>query len=222
MHKIFVDERNSCGETVRVGSLPSVRVLELRFVDVRHLGIENQPAGPVFPNLESLKVSDCYRPENLGSSAVSFQNLTTLEVYSCHGLKCLAPSSVAKSLVQLTKLTVIGCKEIVVLVAGNEDEDDDTENEIAFSRLQCLELWLLQSLQGFCSGNCTAKLPLSITVDVRNCPIQLKISPDGVPIAESLNITNEDEDDADGDEDADGDGDEDGMKMEMEIEDTCS
>ncbi|XP_061988807.1 probable disease resistance protein At4g27220 [Rosa rugosa] len=209
MPKIFVDERNSCGETVRVRSLPSVRVLELWDVDVRHLRIENQPAGPVFPNLESLNVSDCYRLENLVSSAVSFQNLTKLEVYKCDGLKCLAPSSVAKSLVQLTNLTVAHCTEIEVLVAGNEDEDDDTENEIAFSRLQYLELYWLQSLQGFCSRNCTAKLPLSITVVVVDCPIQLKISPDGVPIAESLNITNEDEDgDADGD--AEGDGDEDG------------
>ncbi|KAM5572737.1 putative disease resistance protein [Rosa sericea] len=223
MPKIFVDERNGCGETVRVGSLPRVRVLELRDVDVRHLGIENQPAGPVFPNLESLNVSDCYRLENLASSPVSFQNLTKLEVYRCDGLKCLAPFSVAKSLVQLTNLKVTHCKEIVVLVAGNEDEDedDDTENEIAFSRLQYLKLYWLQSLQGFCSRNCSVKLPLSITVDVINCPIQLKISPHGVPIAESLNITNEDGDaDGDEDEDADGDGDADGMKMEMEIEDT--
>ncbi|PRQ18026.1 putative leucine-rich repeat domain, L domain-containing protein [Rosa chinensis] len=185
MAKIFVDERNGCGETVRVGSLPRVRVLGLSSVDVRHIGIENQPGGPVFPNLESLNVSHCLRLENLVSSAVSFQNLTTLEVHGCDGLKCLAPSSVAKSLVQLTNLTVRFCKEIVVLVAGNEDEDDDTENEIAFSRLQYLTLDRLYSLQGFCSRNCTAKLPLSITVDVNYCPIQLKISPDGVPIAES-------------------------------------
>lgn len=175
-------------DAVGSGTLPRVRILKLYEMDgLMHLGNDNSESGPVlFPNLEILEVQVCKRLKSLGSSpAISFRNLTSLTVISCNGLEYLATYSVAKSLVQLTTLKVLFCESILVIVASNDEDDAAAAaagnmNEIAFSRLQHLALWRLPRLQGFCSGNCTVKFPSSMTLQVRGCPIKLKISPDGM------------------------------------------
>ncbi|XP_062012606.1 disease resistance protein At4g27190-like isoform X2 [Rosa rugosa] len=187
---IFVNQGISTGEEkhddgVRSGGLPRVRILSLESMDeLMHLGNDNSQS-LLFPNLETLKVSLCTRLRSLESYAIFFRNLTTLTIFACDGLGYLTSYSVAKSLVQLTTLEVIRCDRIVVIVSSNGDDDADAAgNEIAFSRLQHLELTGLPSLQGFCSGNCTLKFPSSITLEVEDCPIKLKISPEGVLVTE--------------------------------------
>ncbi|KAM5572908.1 hypothetical protein ABKV19_012789 [Rosa sericea] len=112
----------------------------------------------------------------------SFPNLTTLRVEWCHGLEYLTSYSVAKSLMQLTTLQVSWCKGLRAIIGASNEDDHDTGGtcEIAFSRLQHLTLVRLPRLQGFCSGNCIVKLPSSTELGVFDCPIELKISSEGV------------------------------------------
>lgn len=108
------------------------------------------------------------------TSAISFQNLTTLEVVGCHRLKSLTNYSVAKTLMQLRKMTLVNCKRMTKIVETSDGEDA-AGNEIAFSRLLHLELSSLPILKDFCSGNCIVKFPQLKTFFVSNCP-ELKIS----------------------------------------------
>lgn len=96
-------------------------------------------------------------------------------------------------------MQVEDCKRIVVIVANNRDDDDDAGNEITFRLLQHLKLSNLTSLRRFCSGNCIVKFPSSINLDVTNCLIELKISPDGVlqshPIPQRVQIAQKKDED---------------------------
>ncbi|KAB2612306.1 disease resistance protein [Pyrus ussuriensis x Pyrus communis] len=192
---------SSRGEIHEVETLPYVKLLWLiDMPELIHLGKENfQPGDPVFPNLEFLCVHKCGRLENLASTLISFQNLTTLNIWSCHGLRYLIPYSVAKNLQQLKKLVVDNCQRMVEIVASN---GDDPENEITFSSLQHLELSDLPSLQGFCKGNCIFKVPPLKTFIVKDCHlIELTISPDGLlqsdPRLEIAKETDDEENDRD-------------------------
>nr|XP_028964691.1 probable disease resistance protein At4g27220 [Malus domestica] len=186
---------SSSGEIHEVKTLPRVKVLGLgNMPELIHLGRENsQPGGPVFPNLEFLRLEKCSRLDNLASTLISFWNLTTLTILDCHRLQYLIPHSVAKNLQQLKKLVVKSCERMVEIVASNED---DSENEITFSCLEHLELSGLPSLQGFCKGNCIFKVPSLPNLIVEDC--QLKISPDGLlqsdPRPKRLQIAEETDD----------------------------
>ncbi|KAB2612303.1 disease resistance protein [Pyrus ussuriensis x Pyrus communis] len=191
---------SSSGEIHEVKTLPRVKGLWLgNMPELIHLGKENsQPGGPVFPNLEFLCLEKCGRLENLASTLISFRNITALTIWSCHGLQYLIPYSVAKDLQQLRELDVRYCERMVEIVASN---GDDSENEITYSCLKHLQLSGLPSLQGFCTGNCTFKVPSLLSKDliVKKCQlIQLKISPDGLlqsdPRPERLQIAEETDD----------------------------
>ncbi|CAB4271965.1 unnamed protein product [Prunus armeniaca] len=149
--------------------------------ELMHLGIGNDNSESVFPNLEILNVNNCGRLKNLTSSIISFRNLTTLHVANCEGLKYLTTYSVAKCLHKLKSLEVENCESMIEIVASNEDEEDSRNYyEIAFSCLQHLKLYYLPSLRGCCSsGNCTVRVPSLNSLIVKECLIELEISPDG-------------------------------------------
>ncbi|GKV47956.1 hypothetical protein SLEP1_g54804, partial [Rubroshorea leprosula] len=121
----------------------------------------------VFYNLKTLEVLQCSNLKNLVPSFVSFKNLTTLEVSACHELINLIEYSTAKSMVQLTKMSISKCqmlKEIVACV-GEEVKDG-----IAFIQLKYLLLRGLPRLASFCSGNCGFELTSLEEVIVMGCP----------------------------------------------------
>ncbi|KAM5553557.1 hypothetical protein ABKV19_025668 [Rosa sericea] len=171
---------------------------ELRLVGMyklMHLGQDDEednsqsaPRIPNFPNLQILLVNDCHSLRNLRSSAISFNNLTTLQVSFCKGLKYLITYSMAKSLMQLTTLEVEDCLRLVEIVGS--DGDDDSRQEITFRRLKHLKLSILPRLQRFCSGNCNAKFP-SLESSTMSNRLKLKIFP---AHDETLQLTNEDTD----------------------------
>ncbi|CAN6583078.1 unnamed protein product [Malus baccata var. baccata] len=159
-------------------SFPHISVLQLYGMEkLTHLRNENFPgAGPVFPNLKVLLVVVCSELKEIGSSAIPFQNLTTLVVYGCHSLKYLATYPIAKTLKRLREMTVGECKRIREIGATTSDGDDaGNDGEISFCQLQSLQLYLLPSLQDFFSGNCIVKFPSLKTVNIYNCP-KLKIN----------------------------------------------
>ncbi|XP_061989737.1 uncharacterized protein LOC133708286 isoform X2 [Rosa rugosa] len=181
--------------------LPHLKELRLvRMEKLMHLGQDDDednsqsaPRIPNFPNLQILYVNGCHSLRNLRSSAIAFNNLTSLEVSHCKGLKYLITYSMAKSLTQLTKLEVEWCPRLVEIVGS--DGDDDSRHEITFRRLKHLKLFRLPRLQGFCSGNCIAKFPTLETSSMSN-RLKLKIF---TAHDQTLQLTNEEADtDVDG------------------------
>ncbi|KAM5553433.1 putative disease resistance protein [Rosa sericea] len=180
-------------EAVEIGTLPHLKKLDLCLMpNLMHLGEDNSQSAPRpnFPNLEILLLGRCDSLRNLRSSAISFKNLTTLEVRFCNELKYLLTYSVAKGLIQLTKLEVEECARLVSIVGSTEEDESGNNNEITFRRLKHMKLSLLPRLRGFCSGNCIAKFPALETLSVSN-RLKLKIFP---AHDESLQTTNEKED----------------------------
>ena len=72
---------------------------------------------PLFEYLETLEVRSCDDLIDLAPSSASFQNLTTVKIYKCNGLKKIFTSSMAKSLVQLETLSVGSCVSLMEIVA---------------------------------------------------------------------------------------------------------
>ncbi|XP_062011130.1 uncharacterized protein LOC133727549 [Rosa rugosa] len=163
------------------GSLLYLRTLRLHGVKKpMRVWDTAEPAGPDFPKLEILEVKFCGL-NNLEFSAISFKNLTILEVTFCWRLQYLATYTVAQSLVRLKKLKVDECKKMKEVFTSEGMEEDTSECTIVFSRLQHLELTDLVSLERFCPRNCRVKVPETLeTLEVKWCSFELKISSDGV------------------------------------------
>ena len=106
--------------------------------------------------LESLEVYECHGLISVAPSSVSFQTLTILNVHNCNGLINLVTSTVAKSMLHLVELKVQYCNNLTEIVAG---EEDGTTDEIVFTNLKRLNLCDLQSLTSFCLGNHTFTFP---------------------------------------------------------------
>lgn len=177
-----MDERrtSSTGEihSVRSGTFAHLKFLGLQnMYELMNLGKENtQVAGPIVPNLEILEVLLCPRLKSLESSAISFQNLTTLKVIRCQGLEYLTTYSVAKCLMQLTRMVVYSCERMtqIIVATSNGDGGAGGNYEIPFSRLQHLELGKLPRLQGFGSEDCIVKFPSLQILQMSN-RLKLKI-----------------------------------------------
>ncbi|KAH9754241.1 Importin subunit alpha-2 [Citrus sinensis] len=117
--------------------------------------------------LEQLKISECSHLINLVPSSSSFQNLTTLVVSYCKGLKNVLTSSTTKTLVRLREMKISGCNMITEIVA---DDDDAARDEIiVFSELKKLTLSYLKSMTSFCSGSHAIKFPSLEILVVDDC-----------------------------------------------------
>ncbi|XP_050373052.1 probable disease resistance protein At4g27220 [Argentina anserina] len=184
---VFLESNSSSSGVVGTGThwqqqqwqLPHLTELRLtRMEKLMHLGQEDEEdssqSAPNIPNLQFIRVNGCHSLRNLISSAICFNNLTTLHASCCKRLEYLITYSMANSLMQLTTLEVGGCPRLVVIV-GSINEDDDSRNEITFRRLKHLKLYRLPRLQSFCSGNCIAKFP-SLETSTMNNRLKLKIS----------------------------------------------
>ncbi|KAF7808370.1 putative disease resistance protein [Senna tora] len=122
----------------------------------------------ILPNLESLLVISCDNLIKLGPSFISFKNLVVIIVDCCYRLTSLLTSSIATSLVQLTKLTLNSCVKIEEIIS--KEGDDQMEKEIIlFKKLRSLELEVLPSLKSFCSLNYSFMFPSLDKVAIRGC-----------------------------------------------------
>ncbi|KAJ6694539.1 hypothetical protein OIU85_005242 [Salix viminalis] len=149
-------------------TLARIRCLELwRLPDLEKIWNQDLRVDQLLQNLETLKVSYCDSLINLAPSASSFGNLTALEVEDCKALKYLVTSSTARSLVQLSVMSIKKCEMVTEIVASNGDE---AGNEIIFRKLQSLKLDCLASLTSFCSVDFTFRFPCLTEVIVTNCP----------------------------------------------------
>ncbi|XP_028794527.1 uncharacterized protein LOC114750147 [Neltuma alba] len=144
--------------------------------DLQHICKEGFQLDPVLEVLETLYVDQCSKLKHLVPSSVTFSQLTYLEVENCNGLIHLITSSTARSLVKLRLMKIMNCNSLEQIVAAEEKEG--SEDEIAFSSLQILELECLPMIKRFCSSNCVLNLPLLVNVVVKQCP-RMRIFSDG-------------------------------------------
>ncbi|TYG47939.1 hypothetical protein ES288_D11G382700v1 [Gossypium darwinii] len=149
--------------------LPRINQLTFKGVDkMTHLWKQGSPLHHICANLETLEVYKCGNLINIARASSSLRNLTTLEVWYCKEMAELITSSNAQCLEQLVTLKIDGCEMMGEVIAS--DGDEATYHEIIFKELKCLELYDLQNLKSFCSGNYTLKFPSLDEVYVSKCP----------------------------------------------------
>ncbi|KAB5529222.1 hypothetical protein DKX38_019303 [Salix brachista] len=149
-------------------TLARIRCLELFCLPyMEKIWNQDLRADQLLQNLETLEVRFCDNLINFAPSASSFGNLTALHVRGCQALKYLVTSSTARSLVQLSVMSIQDCKMVTEIVASNGDE---AGNEINFRKLESLKLDCLESLTSFCSVDFTFRFPCLTEVIVTNCP----------------------------------------------------
>lgn len=88
-------------------------------------------------------------------------NLKVLEVCRCNKLTYVFSPSVAKGLVQLEELIVVGCEMLEEIISIQGRHDVVTAIEIKFPRLNYLELRGLSGLVAFCKAPNEAEFPNS-------------------------------------------------------------
>lgn len=162
------------GIDVAAEELPRIRYLEInRLFDLKNIWKQDSQ---LLQNVEILKVQFCKNLVNLVSSSASFHNLTYLEVCHCNELRKLVTSSVAKTMVNLEKLRVEECAMLTEIVA---EEQEETSDEIVFSKLKTVALVGLRNLTSFCSAGHTFNFPSLKKVTLARCP-KLRIFTPGI------------------------------------------
>ncbi|TXG71319.1 hypothetical protein EZV62_006254 [Acer yangbiense] len=155
INELLLCEGLGCKEK-HAESLDKLSCLVLYHLSDLHLWEESSEFGKFFQNLKSLTLFQCGNLTSLMPSSMTFENLTTLEVSKCGGLLNVMVLSVAKSLVQLTRMDISDCEMIEEIIKHKEDEAID---QIIFNRLEYLVLKGLPSLTIFHSGSCTIAFP---------------------------------------------------------------
>ncbi|KAI9073081.1 hypothetical protein K1719_044952 [Acacia pycnantha] len=117
-----------------------------------------------FPKLTLMYISIM---GSLSPSLVSSRNLTHLNVKLCEG-NTLMTSSIARSLVHLTHLSISYCDQMEEIITKQEGEDDE-DKEICFRKLEFLELSYLPRLKRFCGYNYTFKFLLLDQLIIIGC-----------------------------------------------------
>ncbi|XP_044465712.1 disease resistance protein At4g27190-like [Mangifera indica] len=149
----------------------STQIRELKLFDLSNLKFmwkQESKLSTLLQNLVILDVWWCHNLIYLVPSSACFYNLTVLELWFCKKLKNLVALSTAKTLVHLKEMKIGGC-EMMIEVVANEGYVIK-EVEINFCKLKSLTLFGLESLRSFCSGDYTFIFPLLEELFVIECP----------------------------------------------------
>ncbi|CAL0309959.1 unnamed protein product [Lupinus luteus] len=153
-----------------IGTIMKLKTLTLQGLnELEHLCNEKSEIQQILPNIETMKVQSCSRLTILVRSASSqlFQNLDKLYVGNCSGLVNIMTLSVARSFLKLRDLWIYDCERVEEVVACNDDNDI---GDVAFIKLEHLQLENLPRLTSFCKENLSFKLPMLKTLYVMECP----------------------------------------------------
>ena len=119
--------------------------------------------------LENLEFRDCHRLKIVVPSSVVFHTLDVLDLARCDGVVNIMTSSTATNLPKLRVLKISECDMIEEIVAS--ENDGDALSDIAFMKLEKLELFRLRRLKCFCKGGYSFKFPSLQTVLLGTCPM---------------------------------------------------
>lgn len=138
--------------------LSQLEELELRSLSrLESIGLDHSWMSPFLENLQTLLVWDCDGLRNLTPSTVSFSNLIKLDIRNCCGFKYMFTSSTAKTLHALRELHIANCKLLKAIVAKEgdeykyEDESQDGDEEIDGYRYEN-EAEDVVKVEGECKG----------------------------------------------------------------------
>ena len=102
----------------------------------------------VLAQLKTLKVKNLYELtyvwKNVPLGIQGFQKLTSIEVITCHRLRYLFPTSIAKLLVELQSICIGDCAAIENIV--QRDEEEEATDIILFPRVSSLKLQELPNM----------------------------------------------------------------------------
>ncbi|CAL0335252.1 unnamed protein product [Lupinus luteus] len=128
---------------------------------------ERSEMNPILQNIDRVQIYGCPMLKNIFPSSRIFQSLDWLTVMDCSRIVNIMTSSTARSLVNLRNLSIRDCEMVEEIVACENDSDG---GEIAFMKLQCLDLEKLPRLRRFCNQNLSFKFPLLERLRVIGCP----------------------------------------------------
>ncbi|TXG69578.1 hypothetical protein EZV62_004513 [Acer yangbiense] len=159
----------SCEEVKKHAEiLAQIKRLHLKKLDdLEQMWKQDSSSDLILRNLAYLEVVECNSLITLVPTSASFQNLISMDVSGCNGLRSLVTATVAKSLVQLERMWIKNCNEMTEIVAIDGDVKED---EIIFNKLERLELIDLSNLTSFYSGNYTLNFPSLDELLVTRCP----------------------------------------------------
>ncbi|XP_073305047.1 disease resistance protein At4g27190-like isoform X2 [Primulina huaijiensis] len=98
---------------------------------------------------------------------IFFHNLESLFIFKIDGIRNLISSSIAKDLVNLNKLDIKYCEEMIDVI---EDETHVTVNSV-FPNLEYLDIEVNCKLRSFCQWKHAFELPSLVNVQIVGCPL---------------------------------------------------
>ena len=114
-------------------------------------------------NLEKVKHVWSMDPQGI----ITFAKLHNIEIDGCSSLKSVFPTSVAKALLQLEKLSIEDCATVEQIVA--KEEGIETTPLFVFPQLTTLILQNLPELKTFYPGKHTSEWPSLKSLDIQKC-----------------------------------------------------
>ncbi|KAJ0658373.1 putative leucine-rich repeat domain superfamily [Helianthus annuus] len=125
-----------------------------------------------------LQVNDMIGLEDISIRPSSFCSLMELEISSCVNLIYLFPTSVARGLKKLERLTVLSCSVLKALVKDDGREINSVGEMIKFEKLKFLSLRELPKLEILFSTENVVELPQLVELGADGLPNFTSIYPD--------------------------------------------
>ncbi|KAG8372066.1 hypothetical protein BUALT_Bualt12G0027900 [Buddleja alternifolia] len=126
-----------------------------------------------FGSLKKLTINGYGNISNLWCHKISpagfFSKLEELGIEECRSIRSLFPSSMARNLVNLKKLSIWKCNEIVKMI-GYDEENVCENSQLIFPSQEKLSLRFLPNLVNFCGWRCTLQLPSLTDIEISKCP----------------------------------------------------
>ena len=155
-------------ESIELNNVPSPEVI----FQLEELNVEESHVASV---LDQLRKLDLYRLDNLmhiwkkgPERILGFGNMRLLNVSGCKSLTYLFSPSIAKLLVVLEEINVVGCGKIEEILARAREEEE--ERNVLFHKVNIIWLSGLPNLKCFCNEANALEWPSLKKIIVDGCP----------------------------------------------------
>ena len=157
-----------CLKNLELVDLPSLEII----FQLEELNVEESHMAPILDQLRKLNLSDLPKLMHIWKKGpkriMGFGNLRLLDVWGCNSLTYLFSPSIAKLLVMLEKIIVVGCEKIEEILARAGEEEE--EKDVLFHKVNHIYLERLPRLKYFCPETNAFVWPLLEEIIVDKCP----------------------------------------------------